>query len=438
MKAPNGYTASVSPASQQQPQSGQPGNVDPNNNALGAVKSFLRSTNQAPVYDPVFNNIYEDKTLAAFRAENGNNSEETKAYFKQFAAKYIIGFLEHVKIYRNGTFYVAFHDTVERYSNLDGRGLSHAKQAFSTLLSSRVDLSDKVAVNASVWFGHIMANHLERSENGNVHPQKAVEAARIATINILNLEFVLWLNGSSKAEPFMFNPSPDVMEALQKFNKRKEISEIVFQYFDEQSPYASANFDGKSNPNGNYGNIIPEYFGEQYMPQDRKQGTYTNTGDFIPDFSNVEDRDMRELLMIPFENVRRTSGMPAIDAPRPINLMDYEETGGMQPDREDLHNINLTNRNQFNIRRYFKRTVAEGWYEINERDWKYLRNVLKKHPEQRAELTALGNAARFVNIDLDNESRSEGWRSTIVVFEDEQEEKMILSDPEKLLPLLLN
>jgi len=225
MKAPNGYTASVSPASQQQPQSGQPGKVDPNNNALGAVKSFLRSTNQAPVYDPVFNNIYEDKTLAAFRAENGNNSEETKAYFKQFAAKYIIGFLEHVKIYRNGTFYVAFHDTVERYSNLDGRGLSHAKQAFSTLLSSRVDLSDKVAVNASVWFGHIMANHLERSENGNVHPQKAVEAARIATINILNLEFVLWLNGSSKAEPFMFNPSPDVMEALQKFNKRKEISQ---------------------------------------------------------------------------------------------------------------------------------------------------------------------------------------------------------------------
>lgn len=439
MLAPNQYSVGV--AQSPSGQSGQPAanNNGGTNDAFGLVRTLLRQSNGAVEYDPVYNNIYEDKTLATFQQENGNNSEETMAYFKQHASQYIFRFLEQAKIARYGYYHNVYKDVIENYASINNPVPSQVKAEFSKVLLSRIDLLDKVTVRVGVWFGHVMVGILKESNGNSPHQGKVIEAIRNSTLNILNLEIVLWLNGSRKAEGFLYNPTPEILSLQSKFNLRKEAASRVFQFFEDQSPYDAANFGvTENNHEGNYSMIMPE-FGDtvrQRITPNKDAGYYDHTGNFGKVMDHISDQDRRELMMIPFENLRNAPRAVDLDQPRRVQSMDMEQTYG--EDRDDLFNINISNRNQFNIRRYFKRTCVPGWYMVSEHEWRYLRLVLKRHPSQRAEINVLGpDCRRFVNINLTNESESEGWRSTAITFDDQQEEEMLLSDPGKLLPALL-
>lgn len=411
--------------------------------ALGIMKQMMKQSGAQVNYDPVYHNIYEDKTLAEFKAQSGENSEESNAYFKSHASAYMVQFVQECKIYRHGMMHSTFKDLVENFHALNQVN-SQVKREYTQFLLSRIDLLDVVALRTSFWFGFLVANILRNSNNGTPPRQQILNAAQTATINILNIEIVLWMNGAHKGKQFLFNPTPDVAELMAVFNKRRQVASTVFQFFDEQSPYDSANFMDNNNLDGSAQSILPELAAfnvRQRINPVKDLGLNNIDGSYVPDFLETTTEEQRELMMIPFQNLRNRSAYADINTPpapqhSPDMYNDYE--GYSTPSntyRTDISNITKGNRHQFDIRRFFNPTGLEHWFTIAEDDWLFIRGVLKRSPKQRMEESLVRDCKRLVHYNFDNESEYGGWTSRSIRFKGIDAD-MILSDPSKLLPLL--
>lgn len=438
------YTGSVQPTAAA-PGPGQPNAAaNPQQDALGLVKQLVRQSSQPTNFDPVYNNIYEDKTLQEFKQQSAENSEEQIAYFRQHASVYVVQFVQEVKIYRHGIMYATFRDIVDNYPAINTVN-SQVKKEYIKVLTDRIDLLDTIAIRTSIWFGWIMAEIIKRTD-GKPPRAEVLNAVKTATVNILNLEIVTWLNGSSKAAAFLYNPTQEISDLVNKFARRKEVASRVFQFFEETSPYDAANFSGDRVSEGNITNIMPEIARlgiDQRLPADKNSGITDMTGRYVPDYHDGMNAEERELLRISFDLMRKHSQGPGDynQAPPPRQNRDsYEDlniygTSG-QRYRTDIENIDIHNRHLFDLRSYFTATACENWYTVREGDWNFLKRAMKRRGRIRAEDTITKGCVRFVEYDFDHENSFPGWRTRTIRFTDPAEKEMILSDPDKLLPLL--
>lgn len=439
------YTASVQPTAAPTGPGTQGANTAPGQqDALGLVKQLVRQSSQAASYDPVYNNIYEDKTLQEFKEQSSEGSEDQINYFRQHAAAWIVQFVQEAKIYRHGVMYATFRDIVENYPSIRAVN-SHVKAEFIKFLVGRNDLLDVVAIRTSVWFGFIMAKVI-KDANGQPPRQAVLHSVRTATENILNLEIVTWLNGSNKAAAFLYSPTPEIQELLSKFNMRKDAASKVFQFFEESSPYDAANFSGERMSEGNITNIMPEVARvgmDQRLPASKNNGMTDMTGTYVPDYHDGMAAEDRELLRISFDLMRKNNQTPGFTnqpPPRATQRDSYDDlniygTSG-QRYRTDIENIDIHNRHLFDLRSYFTATVCENWWTVKEGDWTFLKRAMKRRGGIRAEDTIVKGCIRFVEYDFDHENSFPGWRTRAIRFTNQAEKDMILSDPAKLLPHL--
>lgn len=438
MLAPNGFTPKVAaiPGT-----SGAPNQQTGAPDTLSLMKSLINTAGKQPNYDPVYNNIYEDKTLAEFKAQSGENSEESVAYFRTHASQYVVQFVTECRVYRHGPFQSTFRDLVDNYHLLNQIN-SQVKREFTTVLTGRIDLMDTIALRTSIWFGFIVANILKTSNNSSPNRAAILQAVQTAAINILNIELVLWIHGSNKGKQFLYNPTPEIAELLANFNKRRNAAEAVWQFFEDNSPYTTANFMDDKSMEGAAQSIMPELTTaniRQRIVTPNGMGMTSLDGNFIPDFSETTTDEQRELMMIPFNNLRARNNYTEISQTppmqhRPDMHSDYEVYGSQNSGfRTDIHSITPKNRHLFDVRSYFRKTGLENWWVVNEDDWIFLRSALKRSSKQRMEETLVRYCERLVHYDFSDES--EGWTSRSIRFKG-IDASMILSDPAKLLPLL--
>lgn len=439
MLGPSGFHAKVAPLpntsnNPAQPQSGVP-------DTLGLMKQLINSAGKPQNYDPVYNNIYEDKTLAEFKAQAGENSEESTLYFRTHASQYVMQFVQECKVYRHGVFQSTFKDLVENYHMLNQIN-SQVKREYTATLNGRIDLMDTVALRTSIWFGFIVSGILKNSQSASPSRQQILQAVQNAAINILNIEIVLWLHGSHKGKQYLYNPTPEIADLLNNFNRRRQAAEAVWQFFEENSPYSTANFMDNKSMEGSAQSILPEVAmvnARQRITTPNGMGTQALDGSFIPDFSETTTDEQRELMMIPFNNLRARSKYSDINTPPPVRqtpdmYSDYDGYGSPSARfRTDIVNITPGNRNLFDVRSFFQKTGLPNWWVVEEDDWIFIRGALKRSPKQRMEETLVKHCKRLVQYDFDDESA--GWTSRSIRFKG-IDATMILSDPEKLLPLL--
>lgn len=410
--------------------------------ATSIVRNVLRQSTQQKIdYDPVYNNIYEDKTLQEFAAEVGQGSEGAVKYFKEHASGYMIQFLESAKQWRQGRFHNMVQDMVNNYHiiNPAPQQGSFVKKEYTDMLRTRNDLYEVVVCRIAIWFGYGMMNIMRSNPNNTPNPQQALDCCRAATINILNIEFICWLNGSNKGKQFMFNPALEVQELTNKFNTLKQKAAIAFQFFDEHSPYDSITIGGTEQNKGGVAAIFPElndFNIDQRLITHDKAGQFNSVGEFIPNPTGYTNEQDRELLAIAFDNLRARNNYVPLDQPNTPQPNPYDEYQGDQfSHRTDIYNIKPYNRNQYDLKQFFKKTSLPNWYEVKEDDWLFIKSVLKRSPKQRMEETLTKYCVRLVQYDFDHENEYEGWTSRSIRFKDVDKE-MILSDPAKLLPLL--
>lgn len=436
------HRASVQPSSAPAVPGQAAGQNPGQQDALGLVKQLVRQSAQPANYDPVYNNIYEDKTLQEFKQQSSEGSEEQIAYFRQHASAYIVQFIQECKLYRHGPIHATFRDIVDNYAEINTVN-SYVKREFVKVLIDRIDLLDTVAIRASVWFGFIIADVIRKSDGRPQRPA-IINAVKVATMNILNLEIVTWLNGSSKAAAFLYTPTPEIQELVQKFSLRKEAASKVFNFFEETSPYDAANFTGDRANEGNITNIMPELARlgiDQRLPADKRNGVMDHTGVYVPDYHDGMSAEDRELAQIAFDLVRKNSGIPPSinQPPRAVQRDSYDDLniyGSGKQYRTDIENIDVHNRHLFDLRSYFTATVCENWWTVKEGDWTFLKRAMKRRGRMRAEDSITKDCIRFVEYDFEHENSFPGWRTRAIRFTDAATKEMILSDPDKLLPHL--
>lgn len=419
---PSPYRATVGSTPQAPDQQGQ-GPAQPNSFTNALRNEQRRNAQQVIDYDPRYQNIYEDQTLQSLGL-NGDNSNESNAYYRDHAAQYGVRFLEETKLAKMGGFYNRYQQILLHYGKMNGEN-SQAKQEFAVLIQKRIDFSNRILTNVSIWFSRIMMEAIKRSQtNGNmsVPPNVMFNALDAAVLNILNLEIVAWLHGSSKAKHFLYNQSPDITHLLDTFQKRKEIAAAHWTMFDEQSPYDAMDFSKQGDSENQGAQIYPE-FAEMGLSQ-------------IIDSPESRYRGNQELFELPYQMARANNNQRNYEPEPPANR-GYAETyyGPNGTMRTDLENLRPDNVRHYDIKSYFKRTCLSNCFSVNEADWHYIKHVLKRDPKQRNEETLFEGCVRLIKYDFEEPDTFPGWCSRSIRFTG-MDKDMILSDPTKLIPLL--
>lgn len=390
---------------------------------------YNKTTARQASFDPIYNNIYEDKTLQELSQETENFGGISENYFKQHAGTYAIKFLEGVVHYRMGEFHNMFMSIINNYGRILNEN-DMAKMEFAKLIKNRLDLGDRIGTNSSLWFGRGCMNVLKKQQENNggfmVPRAEMFRIAEASIIQIMNLEFVMWITGSRKGKNFLYNPTPAVKHLLETTPQRQKYASIVFPTFDLANPYEAMDLGTGLTESIGSTDILPELAG-------------TSVRQYIGDVPGL-DGPNGDLIRLGMEHAQAygkhvpLNRPPRRDVPEELNEY-HDRNKDSMSNRTDLMNLTLGNRNQFNLRSYFTPTAVPGWYTIAENDWLLIQDVLRKHPLQRLEESMFAHCVRLVNYDFDNEINSAGWTSRSISFR-EVDPQMFLTDPAKLIPLL--
>ena len=396
-----------------------------------AIRGLLGQTSSLGSYNWKAHStgLYRDEVLDRMLNNDGTNDPDSMEYFVGRVEYPMMQFINGV-FHRNNLFYTEYVKVRDAFPIDPQTGLTVPVQAdFIETVKKLPDFVKTVAYNGAPFFGYTLIDILKKEQKDNWIDNDYRYAAQVAARNVLFFEMISWMMHSSKGKEHSMRLPKDLEARLANWDAIRDGVAQVWEVFGATSPYASLEFSRTVTTPTDYRMLYSrtsdyaDYIG--YVP-----GGGNTVGDAISP-GNEDD-----IFAMVNRNANARYGITDTprQAARPTN---FERENGMtnwNSTRNDLENLNPQNKGEFNLRKYFHNIGKPNHFFVPESDWKHIQKVFRRHPDMRQEEGLLPGSFRVVIIDLDADN---GWFSRIVRSE-KLDVPLILSDPEKLLPLIQN
>jgi len=360
---------------------------------------------------------YEDDGLKAIKAGGSNLDTDKTAYFIERVVGAMDEFIKQI-YYRMGTLYDVYKQTRDNFPvNALGQ-VCPVRHAFIEAVKKQHDFTRVVAWFGGVFFGRRLIDQLERGAE-QFQPNEYLAATEMAVRNVFYFELINWLMKSQQGQQFARALPEDLQQKTAQLESFKDIAASAFDTFGQTSPYSHMEFKRPESTRPDFAALYGHYgdmFGHERYDRTEQVG--------------AASLEMREIMQEVHKNAAAYRG----DGYRPpSNVNSFGESFvNYNQNRTDFQNLTPQNRDEFNVRQYFRQIGKPDHYFIPEHDWKNIKRAFRKHADQGPEETVQPNCFRIVIINLNADT---GWFSRVVRSRSMTMQDA-LSNPEKLLPLL--
>ena len=363
---------------------------------------------------------YEDQAQRDLRNESNADNDLNQIYVTKFAAA-AVEFAQFICA-RRGTYYEEFRMILENFRlNMKMQTPCAIRGQFVDTINRHPEMVQAIARAAIPMYGQRLVTIAKMKPTGEVDRKEYIGAIHFAIRCVLTMELIGWLCKTPQGRQCAFNLTPEIKQIIANLENYKDIFSAACANFGVTNPYAGLVYDVQL-PTRTDVHLISEAE-TAYMYNDFNHRPEAER----PTQGIAEDNDLMKMIRRNAEKSRRSRGAGAVYHRHEEDHQSWNKV------RNDFQNLTPENKDEFELHKFFHNIGKHNHYVISESDWKKIKHVFNRHPDQPAqEETVLRGCFRIVIIDLLADS---GWFSTVVRGEG-LDMRMVLTNPEKLLPLL--
>lgn len=331
---------------------------------------------------------------------------------------------------RTGKFYEVYRATVEGFKISDVTlKPCPVRDAFVKMFSKHQEFTRPVGMNSSIMFGWSLICYKRSTGNDEIPSNQYLRSAEQAIRSILFMEMVQWLMKTVEGQEHARQLPMDLKGKMPNLDSYIGVIDTASSAFGVNNPYAGVSFEVTSP-------VRKDLASNQY-------DTYTAEKLYggIAGFNTTQENYSGEDATAKLNAMIARNAAEYNRSKRSTGSSNYDYNEGNDPytayepikrKRSDYENITPQNRHEFKAVEYLNFTGKKNHYVLPECDWQKIKAGFRRHPDQGREETVLHHCFRIVIIDLELD---DGWFST-VLRTDKYDMRTILTNPEKLLPLL--
>ena len=380
------------------------------------------------------NSLYAEEV---YKSLQGNNTENTDslAYYIELVAPGMAVFVNQICArLMGGLIFEEFKKIRDNYRlNPNTMQVDEILSAFIDDVNKHPEFNRIIGMHGAPFFGQQLIDILRTSNRQGLDTGDYLSATHGAVRNVLFFELVSWLTKSSRGQMYTHNLPKYIMAKIADLDKYKEYASKIYDMFGQTFPYAGLEFKRPQSTRPDFSMLYGNIGGYELGTLDAHRAS---AGDYQT-FTPPQDDQYREVYEMVARNAAARKQQQYGYAQQSTAPKVKETVDGAITDwnvvRKDYENLTPANRNEFNVRRFFRPTGRKNHYLVLDTEWRKIKHAYPKHPEMGVEETLLPGCFRIVVIDLDTD---EGWFSHIV--RTKMDAAMVVSNPAKLLPYLDN
>lgn len=365
--------------------------------------------------------MYEDDVLRSLKVNNDQNPESMQYYVERVAGAMQL-FIQQI-FHRAGPLFEEYKRARENFRMTEMGAVCELRNAFIDEVNKQHDFTRIVALCGAPFFGKNLIAVLQSSSQDQPSRQEYLNAVWVASRDVLFFEFINWLMKSPVGKQYALRIPQNITAKLANLENFKEAASAAFDVFGQTSPYSNLEFKRPESTRPDYAMLYGP--ASDYVHATGFDGPTQRTAPSDPHM-HAETMQM----------IHRHAAMRRGEYRPAVNTVDNVMGGGTVVNwnnvRNDLNNLTVQNRDEFNLSRFFHHIGKPNHFFIPETDWRNIQHAYRKHAEMGQEETVMPGCFRIVIIDFTGDT---GWFSTIVRKEGLTMAN-VLTDPMKLLPAL--
>ncbi|CAG27175.1 hypothetical protein PPEV_gp081 [Pseudomonas phage EL] len=366
------------------------------------------------------NSLYEDAALREIR-ENANSEIDSNQLFLEKFSRAGVELIQQLGR-RQGAFYNEYRETLENFRFVPKTPVKcPIRDEFVNNLNKYPETLRFISTASVPMFVQRLIV-LGKQGSSELTTSDYMGSAVFAYRSVLTMEMISWLCKSPAGRQFTYRLTPEIQKMIANLEHFKDTFSLACNTLGCTNPYASLVYEVKT-PTTTESHLIHEA---------QTAFLHSNFGanNGVESQNDPTTEDIFEMVRKRAELARRDNQVytrPEDPRFQPPEVQRWNKV------RNDLENLTVKNKDEFDLTSYFHYIGKPKHYLIPETDWKRIKKVYKRHPEQSPqEESILPGCFRIVIIDLEKDN---GWFSTVVRSRT-LDMVTALSSPEKLLPLL--